>query len=375
MRSGHRHVNATPRVTSARQRCATTALAGVPHRPQRSLARSLRTARVLFHGGLLALFAIASPVAAAQVLVVVSDEADVYREVADELKGRLAPLREGRLAVDVVNAVHAVDARAARRYELVMTVGAPAAQTVVGKKSSDDAPVLCLLLSRQTFEALASGGGTSDMRRVSAVYVEQPIARQLDLIQLALPSKTRVGTLLGPASATLANELQDRARERGFIVNRIDVADTSNVYNALQKVLPGSDVLLALPDPVAVNASTAYGVLVTSYRSQVPVVGFSRALSDAGALLAVYSTPQQQARQGAEIASRVLTGDAVLPAPQYPRYFTVAVNFFAARALGLAMENESTLAEQLAARGRGRSDAGDARSPRDRPSAAQHKGP
>jgi hypothetical protein len=43
-----------------------------------------------------------------------------------------------------------------------------------------------------------------------------------------------------------------------------------------------------------------------------------------------------------------------LPRAQYPRYFTVGVNFFAARALGLAVENETTLAAKLAARDRAR---------------------
>ena len=334
-------------------------------------------AHVLLVSAFLALMVFASPPAGAQVLVVVSDEADVYREVADEVKTLLAPLRGGRLSIDIVTAVRSAEARAAHRYELILTVGVPAAREIVGRSSPGDAPVpvLCLLVSRQAFEALPDVNGMANPRRISALYVEQPIARQLDLIQLALPSKTRVGTLLGPTSAALAKELQDRARERGFVVNRIDVADTGSVYNALLKLLAGSDVLLALPDPVAVNASTAYGMLVTSYRSQVPVVGFSRALSDAGALLAVYSTARQQGRQGAEIAARVLTGDAALPAPEYPRYFTVAVNFFAARALGLAMEDESTLAAQLAARGGGRADAGDAPALRDRASASQHKGP
>jgi ABC-type uncharacterized transport system substrate-binding protein len=372
MRSGHRQVNATSRVTSARQRSATNAVERARYCPHRSLDSFLWRARALLCAVVLAL---AAPMAAAQVLVVLSDEADVYREIANDLKRSLAPLREGRLTLDVVSAASAANVRAGHRYELIVTVGVPAAQAVVGTTSPGDAPpVLCLLVSRHAFEALQSRGGTADTQRISAVYVEQPIARQLDLIQLALPGTTRIGTLFGPTSAALAHDLQERARERGFTVNRIDVADAGDVYNALQKVLPGSDVLLALPDPVAVNASTAYGVLVTSYRSQVPVVGFSRALSDAGALLAVYSTAQQQGRQGAEIAARVLTGDAALPPPQYPRYFTVAVNFFAARALGLAMENESTLAEQLAARGRSRSDV-DAPSPRDRRSAAQHKGP
>jgi len=102
------------------------------------------------------------------------------------------------------------------------------------------------------------------------------------------------------------------------------------------------------------NASTAYGMMLTSYRAQVPVIGFSEGLVKAGALLGLYSTASQVARQGAEIAGRFLTGDAALPAPQYPRYFAVSVNHTVARSLGISLDDDATLASKLAARGDGR---------------------
>jgi len=123
------------------------------------------------------------------------------------------------------------------------------------------------------------------------------------------------------------------------------------VYGALQSLLPESDVLLAIPDPVAVNASTIYGLLLTSYRAQVPVVGFSEGLVKAGALLGLFSTASQQGKQGAEIATRILAGDGGLPAPQYPKYFTVRANYSVARSLGLRLEEEAALAATLAPRG------------------------
>jgi putative tryptophan/tyrosine transport system substrate-binding protein len=315
-----------------------------------------RTLASVCNCALVAALALVASTVSAQVLVVLSDEAAVYQDVAGELKSRLAPLREGRLRIDVVTAAgaSALDDGAYAAYELIVTVGLAAAQTAVAHHDARGPlpPTLCLLVSRQTFDGLVKVGATERVRRVSAVFVEQPITRQLDLISLAFPAKSRIGAVFGPTSVALAGDIQDIARDRGFALNRIDVADASGVYPALQKILQHSDLLLALPDPVALNASTAHGVLVTSYRAQVPVVGFSQAMVDAGALVAVYSTARQQGRQGAEIAGRVLTGEAELPAPQYPRYFTVGVNFIAARSLGLRMEDESALAAGLAERSR-----------------------
>jgi putative tryptophan/tyrosine transport system substrate-binding protein len=314
-----------------------------------------RTAASLRSFGLAAALVLAASTASAQALVVLSDESAVYQDVAGELKDRLALLRGGRLRIDVVTAAGAAkfDERGYAAYEVIVTVGLPAAQTVVANQNGAATlpPTLCLLVSQQSFEGLA-GGAAGRGSRVSAVFVEQPIARQLDLVSLAFPAKSRIGAVFGPASVALAQEVQDGARERDLALNRIDVTDASGVYPALQKVLKDSDLLLALPDPVALNASTAYGVLLTSYRAQVPVVGFSQGLVKSGALLAVYSTARQQGRQGAENAGRVLTGEGGLPAPEHPRYFTVAVNFFAARSLGLQMEDEAALAAALAERSR-----------------------
>ena len=107
---------------------------------------------------------------------------------------------------------------------------------------------------------------------------------------------------------------------------------------------------MLLPDPVAINADTVYGLLLTTYRAGVPVVGFSEGLLNAGALISLFSTAQQQGRQGADIAHRVLAHEAGLPAAQYPRYFSVRVNASVSRSLGLHLPTEEELQAALSAR-------------------------
>ena len=321
--------------------------------------------------------ALLAPAAFAQVLVVLSDDSAVYHQVADELKSKLAPLRGGGMRIDVANAAQAsaIDAGGRPGYELIVTVGLAAAEAVVALEATPGAspPTLCLLIQRRSFDKLA--GAAAHERRLSAVFLEQPIARQLDLIALALPTMKRIGAVFGPTSAALAQEVGERARQRGFVLNRIDIDEARELYGALQKILQQSDLVLAFPDPIALNASTARDFLVTSYRAQVPVVGFSQAFVDAGAVVAVYSTPRQQGRQGAEIAALVLSGKGGLPAPGYPRYFTVGVNFFAARSLGLRIDDEAALATALAESGNESVQSNEWPSPGGRGGAAPRKSP
>jgi ABC-type uncharacterized transport system substrate-binding protein len=311
-----------------------------------------RRRRVRFARGPLALLGaialwIVSTSAGAQVLAVLSDESGGYRAVVDELRGGLRELREGRLQVDTVTAAHLPDIDSAKLagYELVVTVGLAAAQSV-DPRGGALPPVLCLLIPRQSFEKLAYAGMAGE-HRVSAVFIDQPLSRQLDLLHLALPDRHRLGIVLGPSSAGLADEVRSEAHRRGLATAFERVGDRVALYPALQALIPQSDLLLLLPDPVVINADTVYGLFVTSYRAQVPVIGFSEGLLRAGALISLYSTAAQQGRQGAQIARRFLAHDDGLPAPQYPRYFTVRVNTSVARSLGVHVPAEGELQAQL----------------------------
>ncbi|HET7064066.1 MAG TPA: ABC transporter substrate binding protein [Rudaea sp.] len=294
-------------------------------------------------------FLVFSASAACQVLVVLSDGAAGYEAVAGELRAGLKPLRDGRVRVDSISAARlaSVDEPAFVAYELVVPVGLSAAQAVLSREQASPTPppTLCLLIPRQSFERLAPASDER-ARRVSALFIDQPLSRQLDLLRAALPERRRVGVILGPSSQELKGKLAAQARSRELTLKFARVGESSGVYAALQSVMPDSDLLLLVPDPIATNADTVYGLLLTSYRAQIPVVGYSEGLLNAGALVSLFSTAKQQGRQGAEIASRILAHET-LPAPQHPKYFTVRVNASVARSLGLHLPTEASLYSAL----------------------------
>ena len=318
----------------------------LPRRCSRSWARCLGLALL---GVVLSLAALP---ASSQVLVVVSDQSPAYEDVVAELRAGL-PARDEGDAIEVVTAqgLAQVNDTALRKQKLVITVGLGAAQTAVARDRAGllplPAPVLCLLIPRQSFERLVPPDARA---RISAVFIDQPLSRQLELLRLALPDKRNLGTVLGPNSREWLPELNAQARARGMSVHAAEVAEASSVYSALSEVTPESDVLLLLPDPVATSADTVYGLMLATYRAQVPVFGFSESLAKAGALISLYSSARQQGRQGAEIARRMLADEARLPAPQHPRLYTVRINPSVARSLGLRLPNEARLTADLAAR-------------------------
>jgi hypothetical protein len=204
-------------------------------------------------------------------------------------------------------------------------------------------PLLSILVPRLSFERnanpahLRTGG-------VSAVFLDQPPARQMELIRLALPAVQNVGVLVGAESKGHAPGLEKAARERGMVLV-VSAVGQSGMFLALQSLLHDADVLLALPDPGLFNSQTAANILGAAYRQRVPLIGFSPAYVKAGALFALYSTPVQIGTRGGELLRQALAAKS-LPPPQWPREFVVAVNQDVARSLGLALDQRQ-LAEQL----------------------------
>ncbi len=291
----------------------------------------------------------ASPVQAADgIAVVLSERGGAYSEFFDALNTSLAQM-PGRRSVRLAGVTapgEKLDESEVADAALVVAVGAGATRAMA--RLDNGPPVLSVLVPRLTFERIVGDSG----RRLrppgfSALYLDQPLSRQFNLLRHALPGRKRVAALLGPESAALLPRLRSAGNKGGFDLQVEHVSEEGEIVPALNRLLPESDVLLALPDSLAFNRNTARPILLTTYRHQRPLVGFSQAYVTAGALVAVFSTPAQMARQAAEYLRALPAGKVSLGAPQYPNHFSVVVNRNVARSLGLDVPDENSLREAL----------------------------
>ena len=225
--------------------------------------------------------------------------------------------------------------------DLLVAVGTNA--TEVALRSKTPAVLLSVLVPRSTAEQLATATGVPP-RQVTTIYLDQPIARYFALIRLVIPRASKVGMILGPVTRTEKTQLDLAARQsRISPLFAVMPMDSDNPLPALETILQDSDALLALPDPVVYNRYTLSPVLLTTFRYRIPVIGFSEALVNAGALAGVYSQPDQIGQQAAEmITSHSLTGGG-----RYPRYFRVSFNQAVANALDLSLPNRKSVENLL----------------------------
>jgi ABC-type uncharacterized transport system substrate-binding protein len=144
------------------------------------------------------------------------------------------------------------------------------------------------------------------------------------------------------------NTLRMLAKARRLELNERSPGSASSLHASLQELMQGSDVLLALPDVEIYNTSTIRNILLATYRSKVPLIGFSPAYVRAGALCAVFSTPAQIASQSLAII-RDYAETRALPAPQYAKEFEVSVNEQVARSLGLNIKSAIQVRSEMGA--------------------------
>lgn len=273
--------------------------------------------------------------AAPEISVLVSEPKGIYQETAASLSQTLS--RDG-----LKTTISPPRRASTNGPDLTVAIGTRALEAAL---SRPERPVLSLLVPRLTYERLASG-----QHQVSALYLDQPLTRQLQLLGLALPGLKKAGATLGPASWELQAELQSAAESSGIQVNSAVIDQASDLYAALTALAEDSQAFLLLPDPVVVQRGALHNFFLHTYRLKKPVLAYSAPLVKSGALLGLYSTPAQLGGEAAAWISESWSGTAFnLGAPRYPERFTIGINRTVARSLEIDLPSEKALSRRLEA--------------------------
>lgn len=275
--------------------------------------------------------------------LILSDSGPAYQEVASAFRagiGQRGVVRTWSLADLSASQMQNMT----RTSNLLAPVGVKAAR-FAAENHGGQASVLNLMIPRSASDKLQWPAGL-ERKKISAVFIDQPPGRSLALVAAAFPYAHRVGLVVSPENAGVAKALAQEALRRKLRLNLEIVESAEDVATALRRVLADSDVLLLVPDAIAINSGNAQNVLLTTYRYRVPVVGFSEGLSNAGAVASVYSSPAQIGQQGAQFALR-MDDAGELPAAQHAAESSLAFNLYVARSLGVEVQNESEIRRKM----------------------------
>lgn len=274
--------------------------------------------------------------AADKILIIASNDDPLYTEFIASFKQYTNTPAFRKIGIAVVTLDEQNLSDNTENASLLLAVGVRATEAAINLHGQQ--PILSALVPRITIEALKDR--LKPGAPLFAIYLDQPPARQLRLIRAVLPDADRIGIPLGTFSSHLANEFLAAAAKL-----QLDLLLTQTATDPLAAVvdaLPSCDAILALPDAGVYNQSTVRAILLSTFRADVPVFGYSAAFVEAGALAGLYSSPAQIGRQAVDLSDRILTGQSV-PETSYPEYFTVATNPRIAQVLNIELASDENL--------------------------------
>ena len=274
-----------------------------------------------------------------KVLVVLSDNSAPYQSFVNVLNNSLPALMRATVLEHPEQFSSAVT-----QVDLIVAVGMKATQATTVQNRI---PVLAAMIPQAGYEALLAQAATEKiLPQMSAIYLDQPWLRQVDFWRAALPERRRIGLLhSSDAHIDVAHLRKDIAQRGGALITQ-PVHSADELFSGLESVLASSDVLLATPDSLIYSSSNIRNILLTSYRYRVPLIGLSQAYVNAGALCAIFSTPEQLAAQaGAMVIS--FARNRQVPVPQFPAAYTIAVNQQVARSLGIELPSPEAILGQM----------------------------
>jgi putative ABC transport system substrate-binding protein len=267
-----------------------------------------------------------------RVTLVLSEAGGVYQEFSELLRVKM-PIPRFALNTVSVNETLAPS-------DLYIAVGMKAAEELATK----DVPVLSVLVPKSGYDKLRHDPAQRTVP-LSAIYLDQPMERQVAFLLTALPSTRNVGILYSTTPQELP-KVRRLLAEKNVRLHDRSVGGAQSLNDALESILNESEVLFVLADAGVYNSGTIRNILLTSYRKQIPLVGISQAYVKAGALCAIYSTPNQLATQVVE-AVRLFSESGKLPSSQYPNEFEVSVNMQVARSLDIPIKDADKLREEV----------------------------
>lgn len=279
-----------------------------------------------------------SGVHAEQALLVLSDFSPSYSQVRD------AVIATAQHPPDVATLDQLTPSSS--RSATILTVGSRACERMLNHYHPDTR-LICSFLPSTTFKQLKQQLlPERRSSRVSAIFIDQPLIRQIRLARLLKPEAQTLGSALGSNSQSLRSELERGSQEAGLALHLTYLGTRDNPVEKLTPVIQNSDLFLVIPDSSVFNRAISKWLLYLSLRHRVPVIGFSENYTNAGATASVHSSAFQIGQQAGEWLNQLQNGSD-LPPPSYPTYFDVSINPIAARTLKLALTSGEALEQQL----------------------------
>lgn len=274
---------------------------------------------------------------AEDVFLVLSSEAQPYRQAADALKSVLEKENiKTRIALsekldpaeldfssntDTIKAWVAIGSRAASQLNRILPPLTPL--------------IYCMVADPEKI------GLESERKNVVGVSVTKPVQEQFAIMQKAMPGLRSIGMLYRSSSSKSMQTLSEVNAHlpSSWILEAVDVDKADSMAGAIAELFRrNTGMIWTMADSAIYNRATVNRLLLASLRQQVPVFGFSGSFVKAGALLGLEAEPALQGKYAASLVMESLNGKSETVCVSSG--VTLAVNMVVAERLGISLPED-----------------------------------
>jgi ABC-type uncharacterized transport system substrate-binding protein len=281
------------------------------------------------------------------ILILLSDNEDVYLDVATTITNfTIKYCRNHKLACqnsnyDIVQ-VSSYDSQLHKNYRLIVTLGVHAA--LFAQKTIVDTKIISALIPKSN--PMIKKTPKNNLQQ-HYLYLDQPLKHSLLLIRILSKRFKQIGALVSNNDIVSVDALNNAAINLDLELHIEQIESTDFIGTALNNLLDKIDIFLAIPDSNIHNKSTVSNILLSTYRKRIPLIGFTSAYVNAGALAAVYSSPEDIAHQVKDNIIAFFAGYPIPREQEMRNYFSILFNTDIARSLGFPIKSESKLKAQM----------------------------
>ena len=182
----------------------------------------------------------------------------------------------------------------------------------------------------------------------SDLITAQPECRHIQLIKAINPDWSAVAVLSSVDSLDIAAALTKCTIRQNLNLNVYAITDKSDLLKTLETAIEDNKVLLAITDPFIYNSNTVKNILLTAYRHRKPVIGYSDSFVQAGAVAAIYTSPESIGGKASRIISGFFDNNWQFNKNVYSTDdFSISTNAQVATSLGITLPSEDSIRKSM----------------------------
>jgi putative ABC transport system substrate-binding protein len=202
--------------------------------------------------------------------------------------------------------------------DLIYSLGGEATESAI-KNTSTIPIVSTMILKRFSFK---------EGLNMTGVYLNYPLTTQFRWLKKFFFEQRKVAIFFNEEeNRAVIQEAKKIADQEGLELVAIPVQSPKELPYALEQLRNNIEIIMAIPDEVAMSPKTAKEVLLASFRNRVPLIGLSDNWVKSGALYALSWDYDDLGRQCAIQSDKLIKGAPIQNVPiEYPRKITYSIN-------------------------------------------------